>query len=627
MDSKIQFSLRGTRFGIETHLKENNKTGWEFEKSVLSRFFYNNKLDSTNLSIVESNFLSLRKLFPYEIRIVIINADEVILLEKDNTQQFPYVIKDFVSKLGFDTVVSTRATAIVKANNYQEDVINASVIKTILQKISLRKDFSGITIFTGEMIWSGWFDTFTLLSFLLENDNLSAYFTLDSYAVWHHTILELKKDNHIKSYSKKLFEADLTLINNAGKKKEIPLGKFEIIKGKESKILHNIESNFNFYDLKKTGFEILENNNFLARCLLIKNKRTAKISESIYKNKQKLFQSSCGKYVEYSYPPSSYFKIKNGNVLLEFAKGVVLKNGLKGQVYKNDTRIEVCKPIVEYINMHDGATVLVTKDQLVTTGEIVYKYKLGNNYRLFSTTKSGKVSEEFLDKGILSIEIDKRIDTITINFSGNVKFLQEANKLLINTNYYEVPIFNNKYQRNIAGHLIDFEIKNVTELENYAFNIIPYIRSQLSEQITECNLFKTGRVPAVLVSSRKFLKPEQMKFFNENNVSLVFLDEHSNNANLEIEKIIGHSIGRYVEIREYSMLIPIDNEDFYQKIEKGINNKHSLTKGALVKFFNYQSDFLYGKIEKSLHGDKLDNYLINMPDGIYEGHPANIIIV
>lgn len=621
MDSKFQFSLRGRCFGIDTHLKGNKSTGWEYEQSFLSRFF-DIKKAKLDIGLLNKNFKKLSNNFPYEVRVLIIEANELILLSNKSVDVIPYSLNDAEFNKQ-KTSNAKRLKDIVVANNYQEALINTEVLSILLNKISDFLNFDGLLVLSGELVWSGWLDFFVLIQNILNIKSTPGYLALDSYAVWEYVLLNISSQKEILNFSKSLFLPDITVINNYSQKR-LPVGPIEIIDNDEVKTIHNVGGDYTLFDLKKSGYELENTGEFLSRFLLVKNRNISKIFERNYLKKQQLFQSSCDKKFIYRYAHTKPNKVKEGDVNLycRYPLMSIVKQDTDG--YSHVTQIKHKLPKYDYIEMPVNKELLVNEGQLVVKGDVLFRHTVGSKNKIEVAGNSGKISLSMLDKGLLSIEYDEKIITTPIELQGKFQSKVSERNIMIKNKYISIPIDN--ISEIIGGGILSEWSNSIEqELQSSSFKYIIFLTKQNKVDYSKL-AFKNGSILAVIAFNAGVIDKKDREYLAELGINCLFLDIASYNSNPDYERLIRLCLNSYIEIRVNEIVLPIESVGNINSIVTSTNALTNLKKGSFVKFLNYQSDFLYGKIEKSSN-DAQGDFLVNMPDMILRAHPANIIIV
>ena len=617
MDAKYKFSIEGTRFGIETHLINKNNAGWEFDKSILSRFFIA-KEHVENYLTIQEGLTQINSRLPFNIQVIFINNGKICLASAKKITHSTFEFEKYYDNQDLN---KKRLSDLVCANNLFDAEINSRVFQKITENILHDiNNFSGLTIFSGELIWSGWADYFVILSFLLTNEINTGNYAVDSFGILEFALNNIKNKVEINNFHKSLFYPNITVINNTRKHQILPLEKIKISKGRVEKYIHNVASPFNYFDLKEADYEFNNTGYHLSRHLLIKNREKITINRN---KRQALFNSTSKIIQRYIYPHKLTASSMKGKLLLDYYNIKFQPVDLLTNRDVKDMTINGEKSYYRYFEMPSESAFQLVDGQIIVKGDFLYSYKSRGKVVKVMSDVDGEVSKSLIDSDILEIMIDKKNVSIQKEIPGKIVGLDKAGTVVLETELLEAPVSYNS-NKVLGGEIKEWSPKKLAEFNNFNHKIILYIRN--NNDISFDNLiFKIGIISAVLVSKHNLLNDKSLKLLDAARIPVIYLDSYSNNANPDIEKLLSICIDKYIQIAFNKIEIPYSFVSEYLKYYRQSINSNLIRKGVSVKFENYQSNYLYGKIEKSLK-DSSENCLVNMPDGIFEAHPANIII-
>lgn len=630
MDANFPFTITGDDFIITTHLKRNKTTGYEFEKSTLSRFF-DAKINPNKESDFEAGLSLLFDKFPYNLRIIILNKNDIQIFQTNEHEKMIHerlsysshqpesLVKRRINKL---RVAKGFNPELILANQFNEEELHAEIINSSLD--SLNGDFEGLTVFSGERVWSGWFDMFCLLKFLLNNDNNTSYYALDSYGIWQYLLSHIKVDRRLLEIDKGLLEPDLTFIDNRNHKIFSKAGTIKINKSNKIKNLHLLDQPYSFFDLKETGFEISEMNSYLAKYLLIKNSKNCNLNAKVFEKQRGFLQNSSDKNRKIIYAQKKYFRVEEGSISLVSCFPIKVWPQIGDLVAENDTLFTIASRVSKYVEIPSGSELMVTNKQLVVPGDTLFQMKLANKKRIITTSVAGKVSLSLIDKGLLEINSDEKIVSISSNWDAKVSGIIQPNCIQLKLPIIKIPL---SYESGLhfAGVFSEWSKSVAPALAKSFYKTILYIRKPEQIEIDEY-LFRSGRIAGVIINNFGSVTKKILLALKKLAIPVLVLEPTSKNGNSNYEKILHYNLDKYLEVDNDHLKIPESNIKSIIKLIGVNDDERSIMKGSKVRFLNYQSEYLYGKIEKS-PSDLNDNLLVNLPDGIFEARPENIILI
>lgn len=601
MEKKLPFVLSGKDFCLSTILKLGSNDSYILDSSSLQRI---GPTTRTNISVkrILANYKSIIKCFPFSINILVLNKYDT------------YILSD-----GKILIIDNKQigdSPLILPNSFKDNKINAEFADNILKRFNISN--TGLNVITGERVWSNWFNTFTLVELLLKRDEESGYFILDTFGVWEYLLNNINKDERLTLLDKAFFKPQFTFINNYRNKIFKKGEKINLIKKHVQKSIYLLNQPFSFFDLNKDGFETFDGGYYLNRFVLIKNAKIGRITKRIYDKDIVLFSSHFYSSSKFIVSNIENAKKSVNDVVVKFLYKIKKTQKFNKNIKRGDKLVDLGFRKVDFIKFPKNAVLTVAEKQIISVGDVIYKLVRPSGSKIVTSKVAGTISLKKKGENVLMVLGDEYIVNVRSLFSGNIVSV-DGMELQIRTNTYELPLFND-FTEDLYGILVD--IKDIKEIKDSIYPYIVYVRSKVNKLRDVSNLSISG----ILIKHKGLVGDSFVKEAKKNQIKVNYINSMSSDVNNEYEKILHRCLGKYINIKNNSIIISAEDiEDFIKLIDNGVvGNK--LKKGINVKFYNNESAYLYGSVEKAPH-NKSDRLLISMKDGVYEANIGNILIL
>lgn len=622
MDSIFPFKLEGSDFVLETTLRFKNKSGFIFDSTKINRTFFSGSgsfVEAKQEAVLEKNFQLLQDKMGLKLQILLLSRFQILHFYNSKLISVPLdwqkTVNLFLKNNKVDEIARRRLEKgeIIIPNDQFEAEINYELMKLILSitGVSVSKDSDELLVLGGELIWSGWFDFYQATKLLISEHNPDKYISFDKYGTWEYALRNLGIKHEASQFSSSLFLPDLLFKNYAERKSKI-----RIKKGNTVKELVVPDVPYMIFDLGEFGYEDVEAGDYYPRFFLLKKKDLNSINKKAYQKRKELFQS-CAARTE---------QVMSGIVQDEFIQSEVSINTTYplvdspqiGKKYnENDTLARVGVTSVDFIKLPVKYGLLVQDGQLVTAGSEIAQATVGGKKIKVLTENSGKVSLCRIDNGFVLIEKDYKIYSMPSVFEGEVSAVHNKTVFNIKTEVLHRAIVSDGGTA-LTGLLVNGENEQASLGRGY-YKILYVNGAKILKNISQ--VLSSQDFLAILTNENfaGVLQKVALDF----NLPVICLDNDSLNNDPLLEKLLYYHTNKLV-------ILEPDRIGFIAPtrimVEETADGNKVARKGDAVKFINYQSNFRYGKIEKSL-SEQGSNYLVNAPDGIFEIRPGNLFLI
>ena len=660
-------SIIGEHFYLQSRLLYSEDQGYSLEKSLCGRIVDPENLDlplretsaallinprislnlenlsSKTVKTAEERFVNPLELINKELKektlIIELNFSSFSLINAAVVMTIPVKLtkltdhqefKSLLKRLGLQEqlVFNSLQKFPVIPNTIAEHAVHDYIFNYFSQSLFNLNESYDQVIFTGEMVWSGWFSTYEIIRFLDRHINNNAKVIIDKSGVWQ-TLLHLHQElPELFKISREFFQDQLFYIFDTKLFTEKDTGTMAIpIKRAEEKrrLLLDPEK-LNYFDLQKKGFWLSDKVTRLTRYVFIKLLKFPEWQAFSNKRVQEWWKD---------FPPRNFLtgdfqtciynkiSIDDKELRVDFP-GEISVDKQKNRFVAKDEQIGSIKNKVKAIlDYRKGANflkdLLVSKGQMVELGEkLAVVRKMGSLIKqTVAAPVKGIVNLDEIEQGTIMIEQQDEPLPLFAPFAAQMLRFTKNNQVIFRTQCLQIPLFKN-VGPNCSGVLTLPD----KPADKQAKIILLEKLSEYKYSLKDLEVLKINGVIVLSTNETELLG--FIKKFGQHlhHISLFVLDEFSAPVDEKLRMILGKLLGRYVVLQKDSLNIPLEQGELKLLKEQLIIQRKKLFKGNYVKFLNYRYNRFYASVENE---PVSGSFLLNNGEGYFEANIANII--
>jgi hypothetical protein len=252
---------------------------------------------------------------------------------------------------------------------------------------------------------------------------------------------------------------------------------------------------------------------------------------------------------------------------------------------------------------------MVVDGQILKKGAVIAKRKRGGTKIVAKS--AGKISWPVNSGGVIGIIRDRIKVAIQAPFSGTLTSFSKAAGFRITTKVLKIPV---EFQspESFSGR-VDSEVGIFQNTK------------ELLKEYKQCDM---SLYMGVIVKTASFREIAELNTTLNDKVPFAVINCVTTQLDLELDRFMGWLVGKFIGCEQGNLNIPWEEVATYFTPGFERESIMDLSKGAAVKFVNYECPSFYGKIEKHLKPVKnISSFLINSQGGFYECPQENILLI